>query len=77
MVFFYQAAVLHGGADSSSLSQAWQQFAEAHQIPLVLCTTVAENEYGITDDNRNQAYSSGGLSEFSMAAAHADHVIQF
>lgn len=78
MVFFYSAAVLHAQqpAESDAVT-LWQTFAHEHNIPLVICNTVAETTYNMGVDELVAPFQNGGLSEFSMAAAAADHVIQF
>lgn len=82
MVFFYSDAVLHAAnADTSIEAQQvvaqWQQLATQHNVPLVICNTVAEVDHQMTTDNLVSPFQNGGLTEFSMAAAAADHVIQF
>jgi len=78
MVFFYSAGVLHAhSAQSAEVITLWQQLAEQHAIPLVICNTVAENDYNLASSALRVPFQAGGLTEFSMAAAAADHVVQF
>ncbi|WP_404407780.1 DsrE family protein [Pseudidiomarina marina] len=82
MVFFYSDAVLHAakrqnsGAAHQAVSQ-WQLLASQHNVPLVICNTVAEVDHQMTTEDLVSPFQNGGLTEFSMAAAAADHVIQF
>ncbi|WP_164876782.1 DsrE family protein [Pseudidiomarina gelatinasegens] len=78
MVFFYSAAVMHAQQPAETETVAlWQALAHEHNIPLVICNTVAETTYNMNVDELVAPFQNGGLSEFSMAAAATDHVIQF
>lgn len=82
MVFFYSDAVLHAAKqENSKLAQQaianWQTLSTENHIPLVICNTVAEVDHQMDTENLIVPFENGGLSEFAMAAAAADHVIQF
>lgn len=82
MVFFYSDAVLHAAKhQNSTLAQQtisnWQTLSTEKNIPLVICNTVAEVEHHMDTENLIAPFKNGGLSEFAMAAAAADQVIQF
>lgn len=77
MVFFYGAGVLHGKAADHPATQAWCEFAEQHDIPLMMCATVAEQVYALDLNALPSAFQSGGLTEFAMTAAETDQVVQF
>lgn len=83
-VFFYQAGVLHALAsqrDDDKIS-AWVEFSRQHQVPLVVCHTVAEH-YGMhagvdkESANLNPAFDAAGLTEFLVALSESDKVVQF
>lgn len=79
-VFFYEAGVLHGRLQSAQLhprAADWLQLAQQHNFPLVLCATVVEHDYQLTENDLHQGYALGGLTEFSMAAAKSERVMQF
>ena len=76
MVFFYSEAVQHA-THSEVASTLWRDFSKQHKIPLVICNTIAELDYQLEPDDIVQPFQSGGLTEFAMASANADHVIQF
>lgn len=80
-VFFYQAGVLHADSratlptDEPDMTQAWINFSAEHQVPLVVCHTVGER-MGISESMHPQ-FSSAGLTEFLVALAESDKVVQF
>ncbi|KFZ31888.1 hypothetical protein IDSA_04200 [Pseudidiomarina salinarum] len=78
MVFFYQSGVRFGGADEKHpLTDKWLELSAHHNIPLVLCATVAETEYSIGEETLRPGFHNGGLTEFAQATALADQVVQF
>lgn len=79
-VFFYEAGVLHGQQTHTQLSKVaadWLNLAQQHNIPLVLCATVVEQDYQLEESDLHSGFAMGGLTEFSMAAAQAERVMQF
>lgn len=77
MIFFYGDAVLHARKPTAAaVVSDWQQLASAHGIPLVICNTVAEQRFSLDTDQLLVPFQNGGLTEFAMAAAAADHVVQ-
>lgn len=74
-IFFYGDGVGYAYKECIE-NQPWVALAQAHDIELVVCTTVAENDFTFTEDDYHPAFIQSGLSEFAMAAAQADHVIQ-
>lgn len=77
MIFFYADAVLHAQPDiQSPLVNGWVQLAQQHDIPLVICNTVAEQQFSMATEALVAPFQNGGLTEFAMAAAAADRVVQ-
>ncbi|CUA82708.1 DsrE family protein [Pseudidiomarina woesei] len=77
MIFFYADAVLHASTSTQTeLINNWLQLSQQHNIPLVICNTVAEQRYSMTTDTLVPPFQNGGLTEFAMAAAAADRVVQ-
>ena len=79
-VFFYEAGVLHGRLADQQLAPIaaeWQMLAKQHDLSLVLCATVVEQDYQLSESELHQDFALGGLTEFSMAAAQAERVMQF
>ena len=82
-VFFYGDAVAHGNAhleipsDEINMQQRWQAFADEHNIPLVICATVA-SRHGI-DESKNLAsgFVASGLTEYMEAVVDSDRLVQF
>ncbi len=78
MVFCYQqAARLADPNHPHPHAQQWQQWATEQTIPLVVCSTVAEQDFGLASEQLHAGYSGGGLTEFAQAVAEADHLVQF
>ncbi|MEX1222540.1 MAG: sulfurtransferase complex subunit TusD [Idiomarina sp.] len=83
-IFFYQAGVLHALASQHNAQHTadWIAFSHTHQVPLVVCHTVAEL-YGIHaavdggQSNLNPAFDAAGLTEFLVAINQSDKVVQF
>lgn len=86
-VFFYGPGVLyashhlHFPSGVNNLQQQWLEFATTQHIPLVVCSTVA-NQYGIEPSpapsgSMAAGFSSGGLTEFMEALSTADTLLQF
>lgn len=86
-IFFYGPGVLYASRHLSfpsgvqNAQQQWREFAVTHDIPLVVCSTVA-NQYGIEPSappagSLAVGFSSGGLTEFMEAISHADTLLQF
>jgi len=86
-VFFYGPGVLYAShhlqfpSGVNNLQQQWLEFATTQHIPLVMCSTVA-NQYGIQPSappsgNLAAGFSSGGLTEFMEALSNADTLLQF
>ncbi|MGQ4275866.1 DsrE family protein [Pseudidiomarina sp. E22-M8] len=80
-VFFYQDGVLHAKLNQDQqltpVAAEWVLLSQKHGFPLVACSTVIENDYQLTPAQLHAAYQLGGLTEFSMAAAQAERVVQF
>lgn len=80
-VFFYQAGVLHAqlqdGQPLSPIAAEWVRLSQQHDFSLVVCSTVLENDYQLEPAQLHSAYELGGLTEFSMATAQAERVVQF
>jgi len=80
-VFFYQAGVLHADSraslptDEPDMTQAWINFSAEHQVPLVVCHTLGER-LGVAESMHPQ-FSSAGLTEFLVAVAESEKVVQF
>ena len=86
-IFFYGPGVLyashhlHFPSGVNNLQQQWLEFAKTQHIPLVVCSTVA-NQYGIEPSpppsgSLAAGFSSGGLTEFMEALSTADTLLQF
>ncbi|MFU8783598.1 DsrE/DsrF/TusD sulfur relay family protein [Aliidiomarina sp.] len=86
-IFFYGPGVLyashhlHFPSGVNNLQQQWLEFARTQHIPLVVCSTVA-NQYGIEPSappsgSMAAGFSSGGLTEFMAAISTADTLLQF
>lgn len=88
-IFFYQAGVTNGNAfvypanDEFNLQQAWQAFAEQHQIPLNLCISASQRR-GVVEPlssangqqmNLASGFVLAGLGEFSQAVLSADRLL--
>lgn len=77
MIFFYADAVLHAKYPCEhAIVEQWVSLAQAHAIPMVVCNTVAEQQFNLTASTLLTPFQNGGLTEFAMAAAAADHVVQ-
>ncbi|MDN7137868.1 DsrE family protein [Pseudidiomarina sp. 1ASP75-14] len=80
-VFFYQAGVLHAQLQEDGtltpVAADWVRLSQQHGFPLVVCSTMVENDYQLQPEQLHQAYELGGLTEFSMATAKAERVVQF
>lgn len=79
-VFFYEAGVLHGRLTAQQLSplaNKWLQLAKQHGLTLVLCATVVEQDYQLSETDVHHDFALGGLTEFSMAVAKTERVMQF
>ncbi|MFC0444863.1 DsrE family protein [Pseudidiomarina halophila] len=80
-VFFYQAGVLHAQLDQDQqltpVAAEWVRLSQKHGFPLIVCSTVIENDYQLEATHLHSAYELGGLTEFSMAVAQAERVVQF
>ncbi|WP_127348037.1 DsrE/DsrF/TusD sulfur relay family protein [Pseudidiomarina mangrovi] len=78
MVFCYQQAVkLADPRQLHAHAERWPQWAAAQAIPLLVCSTVAENDYGLSAEQLRPGYAAGGLTEFAQAVAEADQLVQF
>ncbi len=78
MLFCYQQAVrLAALHHPHPHADRWQQWAAQHAIPLVVCNTIAENEFGLSTEQLQAGFSVGGLTEFAHAVAEADQLVQF
>ncbi|WP_157981075.1 DsrE family protein [Pseudidiomarina insulisalsae] len=79
-VFFYQSGVLHGRLQSGQVAPVaadWLRLGEQHGFPLILCATVVEQDFQLSAEALHSGFALGGLTEFSMAAAQAERVLQF
>lgn len=88
-VFFFQDGVMNANQfiypanDEVNLQQAWQKFAEQHQIPLHLCIAAAQRRGVVSTEtsqnkqNNNLAHPFvlAGLGEFIQATLKTDRVI--
>lgn len=78
MLFCYQQAVrLADPNHPHPHALRWQQWAIEHRIPLVVCSSVAENEFALAVDQLQAGFAAGGLTEFAAAVAAADRLVQF
>lgn len=77
-LFFYRNAVDHALADIPSANKdvinAWSEFREQYNMPLVVCHTVAER-VGI--DEFHPSFDATGLTALSKAIATSDRTLQF
>jgi tRNA 2-thiouridine synthesizing protein D len=80
-IFFYQEGILHAQLDTESQlhpsAEAWLRFAQQHSLPLVICSTVVEQDFDLTAAQLHPGYSLGGLTEFSSAVAQCERLVQF
>ncbi|GAB5415839.1 MAG: sulfurtransferase complex subunit TusD [Congregibacter sp.] len=81
--FFFDAGVLTGlsGAeapqDEDDLRNAWESFANSHQVPMHLCVASAAR-FGLqSGDRRLSSFELAGLGELVEAGQHADRVLSF
>lgn len=78
LVFCYQQAVrLADPNQPHPHALQWQQWATEQAIPLVVCSTVAEQDFTLLTDKLLPGFSAGGLTEFAQAVAEADQLVQF
>ena len=78
LIFCYQQAVrLADPKVHHPLAEQWQQWAAAQAIPLVVCTTVAEQDFALSAEQLRRGFAQGGLTEFAQAVAEADQLVQF
>lgn len=78
MLFCYQQAVrLADPQHPHPHAEIWQQWAKAQAIPLRVCSTVAEQDFGLALEQLHAGFSAGGLTEFAQAVAEADQLVQF
>ena len=78
MLFYYQQAVrLADPNHPHPHALRWQQWAIEQRIPLVVCSSVAENEFALAVDQLQTGFAAGGLTEFAAAVAAADKLVQF
>ena len=78
LIFCYQQAVrLADPTVHHPHADQWQQWAAAQAIPLVVCTTVAEQDFGLSTEQLRPGFAQGGLTEFAQAVAEADQLVQF
>lgn len=86
-VFFYGQGVLYANHFLSfpsglpNLQAAWQQLSNRHNIPLVVCATVA-SQYGLEAleppaGNLAEGFHAGGLTEFMSTLVGCDSLLQF
>lgn len=90
-VFFYGDAVAHGNrlavqhSDDQDIQALWQALSTAHDVPLVVCATVAAR-HGVHPENSlrkakhgnlAERFSAGGLAEYIEAVANSDRLVQF
>jgi tRNA 2-thiouridine synthesizing protein D len=77
-LFFYRDAVDHAlaatPAANKDVIEAWTEFREQYNIPLVVCHTVAER-VGI--DEFHPSFDATGLTALSKAMATSDRTLQF
>ena len=78
MVFCYQQAVrLADPKHPHPHAREWQQWTAQQEIPLVVCSTVAEHVFALLSNQLQPGFSAGGLTEFAQAIAEADQLVQF
>ena len=92
-VFFYQDGTLNGSglqqlsSDEFDLHQAWKLLANKHNIPLMVCVSVATKR-GITNatdaaeadqahHSLSPEFQSVGLGDLAELVAKSDRMIQF
>ncbi|MFC3095662.1 hypothetical protein DRW07_07910 [Alteromonas sediminis] len=72
-VFFYFDAAYNAAPDAM-FHEAWNQFSSDFSIPLIACSTLAENR-GLHADAAGR-FTFAGLSEFYSRLHHCHEVIQ-
>ncbi|MCC5856511.1 MAG: DsrE family protein [Idiomarina sp.] len=86
-VFFYGPAVIFGNqflsfpSSLDDLQQRWRQLSHAHDVPLVVCSTVGA-QYGVEalpppQGNLAAGFQAGGLAEFVATLANTEQLLQF
>lgn len=82
-VFFYGPGVLYAhrniafAEETPNLQRAWQELADANNVTLVACSTVAD-QYGMNPEaDIAPGFSAGGLAEFIEQLASADQFKQY
>ncbi|WP_404402814.1 DsrE family protein [Idiomarina seosinensis] len=77
-VFFYRQSVDHArnnlNANGKALQQQWQSFSQQHQVPLIVCHTVAER---LDINDFAEGFEDSGLTALVAAMAEADRTLQF
>lgn len=76
--FFYREAVDHAQVPTpeknEELVTQWKSLSHQHQIPLVVCHTVAER-MGVNEFH--PAFEASGLTALAAAIANSDRTLQF
>ncbi|MCO4320782.1 DsrE family protein [Aliidiomarina quisquiliarum] len=86
-VFFYGQGVLYANRFLSfpsglpNLQAAWLKFSQQHNVPLVVCATVA-SQYGVEAlpppaGNLAEGFHAGGLTEFMATLVSTDTLLQY
>ncbi|MGM7317545.1 sulfurtransferase complex subunit TusD [Idiomarina sp. ST10R2A5] len=77
-VFFYREAVKHAllptPDENRALINQWETISRHHDIPLVVCHTVAERK-GI--EEFHPSFQASGLTALATAIANSDRTLQF
>lgn len=84
-VFFYGDGVAHGhsathiSGDELNMQQRWLELGQQHQVPLVVCATVAAR-HGLDEAHSGAlavGFHAGGLAEYTEAVVLSDRLVQF
>ncbi|MGM0428887.1 MAG: sulfurtransferase complex subunit TusD [Pseudomonadota bacterium] len=76
--FFYREAVNHAllptPNENKALINQWEAMSHQHNVPLVVCHTVAERK-GI--EEFHSSFNASGLTALATAIANSDRTLQF
>ncbi|WP_417437000.1 sulfurtransferase complex subunit TusD [Idiomarina abyssalis] len=77
-IFFYREAVNHAllatPVENKALINQWEAMSRQHNVPLVVCHTVAERK-GI--EEFHPSFQASGLTALATAIANSDRTLQF
>lgn len=81
-VFFYHDGVNNSTGladppqDDRHIPRRWSEFAQAHQVDLVVCVAAALRR-GIKDENLHQGFRISGLGQLVESGIQADRMVVF